>query len=148
MYRFISIVSGFLFGVGMILSGMSEPANVIAFLDIHGAWSPNLAFVMGGALLVFTPTYFLVSRKSKQPVCTDKFCLSDNKKIDGQLITGAILFGIGWGIAGICPGPAVASIANGSADIVYFVVAMLAGMQLGSFALSRKSTRQNAVKGL
>ncbi len=95
MFRLIALISGFLFGAGMIVSGMSDPANVMAFLDIFGQWSPDLAFVMGGALLVFAPSYWLVIRRKAEPVCTDQFCLSENKKIDVQLLSGAALFGLG-----------------------------------------------------
>ena len=138
MKRFIAFVSGILFGTGMIVSGMGDPAKVVAFLDIFGAWSPDLAFVMGGALLVFVPSYWLVIRKKQSPVCTDEFCLNENKKIDAQLISGSALFGIGWGIAGICPGPAVSSIANGSFGILGFVLTMVIGMLIGDALLTKQ----------
>ncbi|GAL32378.1 predicted transporter component [Vibrio maritimus] len=96
MFRLIALISGFLFGAGMIVSGMSDPANVMAFLDIFGQWSPDLAFVMGGALLVFAPSYWLVIRRKAEPVCTDQFCISENNKIDAQLLSGSALFGLGW----------------------------------------------------
>ncbi|MCL9776307.1 YeeE/YedE family protein [Vibrio methylphosphonaticus] len=139
MQRVISLISGFLFGIGMIVSGMSDPQNVMAFLDIFGHWSPDLAFVMGGALLVFAPSYWLIIRKKAQPVCTDQFCISDDKKIDIQLLSGSALFGLGWGIAGICPGPAISSIANGSTGIVGFVVMMIVGMFIGDILLSKRN---------
>ncbi|MGR5176295.1 DUF6691 family protein [Vibrio parahaemolyticus] len=138
MKRFIAFVSGILFGTGMIVSGMGDPANVVAFLDIFGTWSPDLAFVMGGALLVFAPSYWLIIRKKQQPICTDEFCLNENKKIDVQLISGSALFGLGWGIAGICPGPAVSSIANGSFGILGFVLTMVIGMLIGDALLSKQ----------
>ncbi|WP_234496784.1 YeeE/YedE family protein [Vibrio maritimus] len=144
MQRVISILSGFLFGAGMIISGMGDPANVMAFLDIFGAWSPDLAFVMGGALLVFAPSYWLVIRKKQEPVCTDQFCLSDNNKIDKMLLSGAALFGIGWGIAGICPGPAISSMANGSFGILGFVAAMLVGMVLTDIVVEKRATSELA----
>ncbi|MCG9662590.1 hypothetical protein VME0621_00290 [Vibrio mediterranei] len=143
MQRLISIVAGLLFGAGMIISGMSDPKNVIAFLDVTGHWSPDLAFVMGGALLVFSPSYWLIIRKRKEPVCADSFGLSDNKKIDGQLLSGAALFGLGWGIAGICPGPAIASMANGSYSVLGFAVTMLVGMFIGD-NISRKENGKQA----
>ncbi|GAL31104.1 predicted transporter component [Vibrio variabilis] len=144
MQRVISILSGFLFGAGMIISGMNDPANVMAFLDIFGAWSPDLAFVMGGALLVFAPSYWLVIRKKQEPVCTDQFCLSDNNKIDKKLLSGAALFGIGWGIAGICPGPAISSMANGSFGILGFVAAMLVGMVLTDIVVEKRAISELA----
>jgi uncharacterized membrane protein YedE/YeeE len=137
MFRLIALISGFLFGAGMVVSGMSDPANVMAFLDIFGQWSPDLAFVMGGALLVFAPSYWLVIRRKAEPVCTDQFCLTENKKVDVQLLSGAALFGLGWGIAGICPGPAISSIANGNIGIVGFVFAMLVGMFIGDVLLGK-----------
>ncbi len=143
MQRLISIVAGLLFGAGMIISGMSDPKNVIAFLDVTGHWSPDLAFVMSGALLVFAPSYWLIIRKRKEAVCADSFCLSDNKKIDSQLLSGAALFGLGWGIAGICPGPAIASMANGSYSVLGFVVTMLVGMFIGD-NISRKENGKQA----
>lgn len=144
MQRVISILSGFLFGAGMIISGMGDPANVMAFLDIFGAWSPDLAFVMGGALLVFAPSYWLVIRRKQEPVCTDQFCLSDNNKIDKKLLSGAALFGIGWGIAGICPGPAISSMANGSFGILGFVAAMLVGMVLTDIVVEKREASELA----
>ncbi|GMQ48747.1 YeeE/YedE family protein [Vibrio sp. 10N] len=139
MFRIIALISGFLFGAGMIVSGMGDPANVMAFLDIFGQWSPDLAFVMGGALLVFAPSYWLIIRRKPEPVCTDQFCLTENKKVDVQLLSGSALFGLGWGIAGICPGPAISSIANGNIGVVGFVLAMLVGMLIGDVLLSKKT---------
>ena len=100
-------ISGVLFGSGMIISGMADPNKVIAFLDIFGEWDPSLAFVMGGALLVFTPIYHFVIKKRKTAISGDKFTWSSNNSIDGTLISGAVIFGAGWGLAGFCPGPAV-----------------------------------------
>ncbi|MFA0084731.1 DUF6691 family protein [Vibrio sp. E150_011] len=131
MYLVIALISGVLFGVGMIVSGMSDPLNVIGFLDVFGHWKPDLAFVMGGALLVFAPSYWFIIKRKQKPVCQDEFCVPTNTKVDKKLIIGATLFGIGWGIAGICPGPAIASIANGSWGIVGFVVTMLLGLSIG-----------------
>lgn len=140
MHKIISVIAGFLFGAGMIVSGMSDPKNVIAFLDITGQWSPDLAFVMGGALIVFAPSYWLFIRKKTKPVCSNTFSISNNKTADKQLVAGASLFGVGWGIAGICPGPSVASVANGGYSIFAFIIAMLVGMYLGNVALKRRKT--------
>ena len=129
--RFVSLMAGLLFGLGMMISGMVDPNKVIGFLDIAGSWDPSLAFVMGGALLVFMPFYFLVIRKMDKPVCEADFHLSKNNLIDNKLITGAVLFGLGWGIAGICPGPAVTSLSGGNPTILLFMVSMLAGVWLG-----------------
>lgn len=144
MQKLVSLLAGFLFGAGMIISGMSDPTNVVAFLDVFGNWAPDLAFVMGGALMIFAPSYWLVIRNKKEPVCTDSFCLSNNNKVDTQLLIGAALFGIGWGIAGICPGPAIASIANGSYGVLGFVVTMLIGMFIGDNMLAKVGERETA----
>lgn len=130
MNRVSALIAGVLFGMGMMLSGMIDPHKVLGFLDITGAWDPSLAFVMGGALLVFMPVYFLVIRRRKQPVCETSFSVSTNTVIDKRLITGASLFGVGWGLAGICPGPAVTSLPSQNGIIVVFLVAMLVGMSL------------------
>lgn len=126
----IAFISGLLFGIGMLVSGMADPANVIGFLDIAGAWQMDLAFVMGGALLVFVPVYWTVIAKREQPIIANEFSFSMKQIIDRRLISGAILFGVGWGIAGICPGPAIASISLGSLPIFGFIVAMILGMGL------------------
>ncbi|GHA51856.1 DUF6691 family protein [Photobacterium aphoticum] len=130
MNRVSALIAGVLFGMGMMLSGMIDPHKVLGFLDITGAWDPSLAFVMGGALLVFMPVYFLVIRRRQQPVCETSFSVSTNTVIDKRLIAGASLFGVGWGLAGICPGPAVTSLPSQNGVIVVFLVAMLVGMSL------------------
>lgn len=132
MFNLIAILSGLLFGFGMSLSGMTNPENVIGFLDIAGNWNPSLIFVMGGALLVFMPFYFFQIKSMPAPVCAQDFKLSARHRIDKSLITGASLFGLGWGLAGICPGPAVTALAGLNTDALLFVVFMLLGMQIAS----------------
>lgn len=124
----VSLFSGALFGSGMIISGMVDPNKVIAFLDITGNWDPSLAFVMGGALLVFTPFYHFVIKKRKSAMSGEKFSWTSNNTVDGTLISGALIFGGGWGLAGFCPGPAVASIGSGSNIILAFILSMIVGM--------------------
>lgn len=124
----IALLSGALFGSGMIISGMVDPNKVVGFLDIFGNWDPSLAFVMGGALLVFSPIYHLVIKKRKVAISGDKFTWSNNNKVDGSLISGAVIFGAGWGLAGFCPGPVVASIGGGSNIILAFTLSMIVGM--------------------
>ncbi|MGF1724045.1 DUF6691 family protein [Photobacterium nomapromontoriensis] len=126
----IALIAGLLFGLGMMVSGMVDPNKVIGFLDIAGHWDPSLAFVMGGALLVFIPMYLLVIKKRVTPVCSKEFKLSTNQDIDRRLVVGATLFGLGWGIAGICPGPAVISLSGLNPAIWVFFVFMLLGMWL------------------
>ena len=114
-----ALLSGTLFGAGLATAQMTNPAKVLGFLDVAGAWDPSLAFVMGAAILVSAIAY----RRSKTP-------LQLSTKIDGRLLTGASLFGLGWGLAGFCPGPAIAALVTGSAQVVVFVVAMVGGMAL------------------
>lgn len=124
----IGFISGALFGAGMIISGMVDPTKVISFLNITGDWDPSLIFVMGGALAVFTPIYHLVIKKRKTAISGDDFTWTTNNKVDGTLIWGAIIFGAGWGLAGFCPGPAMASIGGGTNIILAFVLSMLVGI--------------------
>ncbi|OLQ77695.1 transporter [Photobacterium proteolyticum] len=139
--RVVALFSGLLFGLGMMMSGMVDPAKVIGFLDVAGNWDPSLAFVMGGAIMVFMPAYILIVRKMKTPVCAADFHLSKKKSIDGRLISGSVLFGLGWGIAGICPGPAVTSLSGTNPDVIVFVVSMVGGIWLGS---KWTDTKENA----
>ncbi|MUJ25895.1 YeeE/YedE family protein [Aliivibrio fischeri] len=130
MFRVIALISGGLFGIGMTLSGMADPEKVIGFLDVSGVWDPSLMFVMGGALLVFMPAYFLFIKPKTKPLNAEEFCLSTNKHIDSKLISGAAIFGFGWGLAGICPGPVVSSIALGNSDVFIFLFAMMFGLAM------------------
>lgn len=122
-----SLIIGLIFGFGLILSGMADPAKVLNFLDLAGNWDPSLAFVMGGAVMVAAIGYRLTLRRSK-PVLEDRFHLSERSKIDSPLIVGAAIFGAGWGLAGFCPGPAIVSLALGAHGTLVFVIAMLVGM--------------------
>jgi uncharacterized protein len=124
-----SLLAGIVFGIGLTVSGMINPAKVIGFLDFAGNWDPTLALVMGGALLVTIPGYAIARRRQK-PAIETTFHLPSKQAVDGRLIGGAALFGIGWGLAGFCPGPALAALATGLPDVVLFVAAMAAGMLL------------------
>ncbi|PXA73641.1 YeeE/YedE family protein [Vibrio sp. 11986-1-5] len=128
LFRFTSLVTGLLFGLGMVISGMADPTKVIGFLDVAGAWDPSLIFVMGGALLVFMPAYFIMIKPKAKPLNASSFSLANNPHLDSRLISGAVIFGLGWGLAGICPGPAVSSLALGNRDVWVFFVAMLTGL--------------------
>ena len=121
------LASGALFGAGLTISGMSDPARVRGFLDVFGRWDPTLVFVMGGAVIVMAIAWRIQARM-KTPVFGEKFSLPDRRDFDGRLIAGSVLFGIGWGIAGLCPGPAVASLALSPLSVLPFLVAMLVGM--------------------
>ena len=126
----IALISGLLFGSGMIISQMVDPLKVLGFLNITGNWDPSLAFVMGGALAVFVPVYHLLIKKRSHALNGEKFSWTSNTKIDGQLISGALIFGAGWGLSGICPGPAMTSIGGGSLTIATFMLSMISGMIL------------------
>lgn len=120
---------GGLFALGLGVSGMTEPTKVIGFLDIFGAWDFSLAFVMAGAIAVHALFYRWIIRRPS-PLFAPRFEVPQNQNIDAKLIGGAALFGIGWGMAGFCPGPAFVSLVSGKAAVLLFVVSMLFGMRL------------------
>jgi uncharacterized membrane protein YedE/YeeE len=120
-----SFISGLVFSLGLALSGMTLPSKVLAFLDVTGKWDPSLAFVMGAALLVI---FIARALAPKRPVLSTEFSTPEGQTIDGRLVSGALVFGIGWGLSGFCPGPAVVSIGAGTLSAVCFVPAMLVGM--------------------
>ena len=122
-----ALVAGLIFGLGLTVSQMINPEKVLAFLDVFGNWDPSLAFVMGGGLVVTAIGYRLAWRRN-QPIFAEKFQVPGNRKIDARLAVGAILFGIGWGLAGLCPGPAISALTLGGPKIYIFLVAMAAGM--------------------
>ena len=124
-----ALLSGGVFGLGLAVSGMMNPAKVIGFLDVAGDWDPTLAFVMGGALLVTVPAFRLILGRGR-PLLDKSFSLPSKTGLDGRLISGAALFGVGWGMVGFCPGPAVAALATGLTPDLVFVAAMIAGMAL------------------
>lgn len=125
----IAFLAGLLFALGLGISGMTSPAKVLAFLNLRGAWDPSLLFVMAGAILVYGVGYRL-ARKRKGPVLDKSWHVPTSREITPALITGSALFGLGWGLAGYCPGPALVSLATGSLRPVAFVAAMLLGMGL------------------
>lgn len=131
MKNFMAFVFGGMFAVGLILSGLANPAKIMNFLDIFGTWDPTLAFTMGGAILVaIIPFQKAVRQAAPKTVFGEEIDLPKNKTIDKKLIIGSGLFGIGWGIAGICPGPAMTLVGLGYYEGLYFVVAMVLGMWL------------------
>ncbi|MGB3166770.1 MAG: DUF6691 family protein [Alteraurantiacibacter sp.] len=123
----LALLSGAVFGFGLALSGMMNPARVRGFLDLFGEWDPTLAFVMGGAVLVMAIVWVVQGRMAK-PVIGTEFNLPGTKLIDGKLIGGSALFGVGWGLAGLCPGPAIASLGTTLLPAAVFVAAMATGM--------------------
>jgi hypothetical protein len=121
------LVSGGLFGAGLALGGMTDPARVRGFLDLFGDWDPTLAFVMGGAVIVMAIAWRFRERM-EHPIFAEKFSLPDRSDLTARLIGGSALFGIGWGIAGLCPGPGIAALVIEPSAAAIFVVSMLAGM--------------------
>lgn len=122
-----SLLAGLVFGIGLIISGMTNPAKVLGFLDLAGLWDPSLALVMGGAIAVGVVA-FQIARKRSKSLLGDPMRLPSATQVDRRLLLGGLAFGVGWGLAGFCPGPALASLASGGAKPAIFTVAMLAGM--------------------
>lgn len=137
----IALVSGLLFGAGLVVSGMTQPTKVIGFLDLFGAWDASLMLVMGGAIGVHFFAYRFIANK-RSPLFAAKFSVPTRRDIDTKLLVGAILFGAGWGLGGFCPGPGVVASASGATSVLVFIAALLASTyvtaKLETFAASRK----------
>lgn len=129
MSKLASLISGIIFGVGLVISEMINPEKVLGFLDFFGNWDPSLAFVMIGALIVSSPLFHII-KNNKKPLFAEKFDYSNNKNINKKLIFGSALFGAGWGLGGLCPGPAISSIALLNIHSIIFVVSMFIGFYL------------------
>jgi uncharacterized membrane protein YedE/YeeE len=127
MFAAFAFVAGLVFGIGLVVSGMSNPAKVIGFLDLAGRWDPSLALVMAGAIAVAAPAFALARRRNETFLDTP-FVSPASRRIEKPLVFGSLLFGIGWGLAGFCPGPAIVALGIGHPKAVVFVVAMIAGM--------------------
>jgi uncharacterized membrane protein YedE/YeeE len=137
-----SLLAGLVFGLGLLLSGMADPAKVLSFLDLAGAWDPSLALVMAGAIAVGLPAFALTRRRSVS-LLGAPMRLPTARRIDRRLVGGSLLFGIGWGIAGFCPGPALVALGMGLAPALVFVAAMVAGMGLFE-TIERRRARERA----
>ncbi|WAC73961.1 YeeE/YedE family protein [Roseateles sp. SL47] len=137
MTAFTSLLAGLIFGLGLILSGMASPAKVLGFLDLAGAWDPSLALVMLGAIAVGLISFTAAQQRTRS-LLDLPMQLPGNRRIDRRLIGGSLLFGIGWGLAGFCPGPALVALGMGEGKAVVFVGAMLAGMKLFDWLEQRK----------
>lgn len=128
----VAALAGALFGAGLVISGMTQPARIAHFLDpLHG-WDPSLAFVMAGAVAVYATGHAWTRRRLERPWFDMRFHLPARTDIDPQLVTGAAIFGVGWGLGGLCPGPGLVSAASGSTSAIAFVLAMAAGMRLSA----------------
>ena len=137
MSCFVSLISGIIFGIGLTVSQMINPAKVLDFLDIFGDWDPSLAFVMFGALIVLSP-FFHIFKNNKKPFFADFFSYSNNKQINKKLLIGSSLFGAGWGLVGLCPGPAISSLALLNTNTVIFVITMFIGFNLSKLINKNK----------
>jgi uncharacterized membrane protein YedE/YeeE len=129
MSKIVSLICGIIFGIGLTISQMIDPAKVLGFLNIFGDWDPSLAFVMIGALIISSP-FFHLFKNNKKPIFADSFSYSNNKELNKKLIIGSSLFGAGWGLAGLCPGPAIASLALFNTSSIIFVITMFVGFYL------------------
>lgn len=134
MKRVAEFLAGLLFGVGLILAGMTDPGKVLAFLDVSGAWDPSLAFVMAGAIAV-SIFAFAVARRRTQAFLGGAMQLPTRRDIDRPLVVGSLAFGIGWGLVGLCPGPALVAVGAGHWEALLFTLAMLAGLGIHEWAM-------------
>lgn len=144
MKHLSTFLIGAIFGVGIAISGMGNPAKVQNFFDVFGSWDPSLTFVMAGALLVFAPGYALLVRGRVAPVLEPEFRLPQRKTIDARLVGGAAVFGIGWAVVGFCPGGAIPMVGLPDSRVLLFIAAMAAGMLLARFVSGMLSDRQRA----
>lgn len=147
----VALLAGLLFGAGLTVSQMINPAKVLAFLDFGGiaggTWDPSLALVMVGALVVTYAGYALAFRR-RRPVCTAQFSLPTTRRIDRRLLAGAALFGAGWGLVGYCPGPAIAGLGLGATKTIIFVAAMVVGMGAYHLIVERRSQRSSVYRSI
>ena len=138
-----ALAIGLIFGLGIALSGMINPAKVLNFFDLAGTWDPSLAFVMGGALAVAIPGYRFVLRRPA-PVMDLSFQLPETSRVDRRLVLGSATFGVGWGIAGFCPGGALPALGTGRLDVVVFIASLILGLLIARFLQQRGLTRKPA----
>lgn len=137
MRSVVNLIAGLIFGVGLIVSGMADPAKVLNFLDLAGTFDPSLGFVMAGAIAVTAVGFALVQRRAT-PVLEDHFQIPPAWPVDGRLVIGSALFGLGWGLSGLCPGPAITSLPLAAPGTLAFVPAMAAGMAAAVYVRRRK----------
>lgn len=145
MIQAFALLSGLIFGIGLCLSGMTDPGKVLGFLDLAGNWDPSLILVMGGAVAVSTVAFALAGRHARTLVFGAALDLPKRRDIDAPLMIGSLTFGAGWGLAGICPGPAIAMLGMGRPEAVLFVAAMLAGMAIATWPAGRNSAAAPSV---
>jgi uncharacterized membrane protein YedE/YeeE len=134
----VAFLAGMVFGIGLLVAQMTNPAKVIGFLDITGNWDPSLALVMGGALAVFAAAYWRSRRPGSRPALDTQFYVPDKRSLDWQLLVGSLLFGAGWGLSGFCPGPAIVSAGFGEVRVWVFIVSMAAGVTVYNATIGRR----------
>lgn len=132
MNHLVAFIAALIFGIGLGVSGMTLPSRVIGFLDVTGDWDPSLALVMLGAVTVYAVSYRFIMKRSR-PVLAEKFQIPTRRDIDWKLLLGSAIFGIGWGLGGFCPGPALVGVVSAKPAVVVFVISMIAGMYLYGF---------------
>jgi uncharacterized membrane protein YedE/YeeE len=145
MEKLFVYISGLLFGLGVSIGGMANPAKVQNFFDVAGVWDPSLAFVMGGALLVPAPGYWLVFKRGR-PVFGSAFNVPTNRKLDARLIGGSAVFGVGWGIAGFCPGASIPVLSTLNPDVLIFTAALIGGILIAKGAMTITAARRDAMQ--
>ncbi|MCK8484944.1 YeeE/YedE family protein [Aliiroseovarius sp. S2029] len=145
MKLLLTYLTGVVFGLGIAISGMANPAKVLNFFDVFGAWDPSLAFVMGAALLVAAPGYALVFKRPK-PIFAQSFKLPGTKLVDRRLVLGSFTFGLGWGLAGFCPGAALPVISTGNPSVLIFTASMIVGLFLARWMIATTARRQDAAQ--
>jgi uncharacterized protein len=143
MIVLVSLVTGLVFGIGLLVSGLANPAKVLAFLDLAGAWDPSLALVMGGAIAVSLVPFLVAARRTRSYL-GERMQLPTNRSIDRRTVLGSLAFGVGWGLAGFCPGPALVALGAGETKAIVFVGAMIAGMAL--FDQIERTRAKNSLK--
>ncbi len=142
----VAFIAGLMFAIGLGVAGMTNPHKVLNFLDVFGDWDPSLALVMGGAILVYAPIYRRLDGEAR-PKFADRFHLPTKKDVDGKLIVGSLMFGVGWGIAGFCPGPAIVAAADGAGPVLAFFAAMLLGMLAQGLVARRMDAGKDSREG-
>jgi len=145
MHLILLYLIGVVFGTGIVVSGMANPAKVINFFDVAGTWDPSLAFVMGGALIVTAIGYRIVFGRGR-PIFEGRFMLPSARNLDARLLGGSAVFGVGWGIAGFCPGGALPALGTGRLDVIAFVAAMLAGIFAARYLQSLSRPKAQAAE--
>jgi len=144
MANIIALMTGLIFGLGLALSGMTHPEKVLGFLDVAGQWNPSLLFVLGGAVSMTLVSFYII-RKLPKPVFATTFIVTEATNIDRPLVIGSALFGIGWGISGYCPGPAIALLAAPNWELWVFLPAMLSGYMLHWYLSERRTQKDGVV---